>query len=1146
VLSEIGAVTRGLKREMLRSLWPSERRPRLRRTRRLASVRGLARVGLALAAVAMALALVGTGAVMVMLASGPIDLESLKPSLTQGLQERIGPGYRVSIASTFLTRGPYGLGVGFGAIEIRDSAGRVVVAAPGGKVGLDAFALLGLEVKVRRLELEGLTVALRVKPDGGLSVAAADSQDAASIELMAPRHSAAPTPDLPILAAGLIDALTGSAQALDRVSLVNGRLQVENQALNKTSVYEDFRVLYQRDGESARVAVSARGPSGPWSVTVNARGGAERGVGVEARDLGLEDLLLLSTNRPPFDSDMPLSLRFEASLEPTGGIRALSGGFSLGAGYFKLDDPDHEPFLLDEATGRISWDSAASRYRLDKMEALAGASHYKIAGWLAPPGAADAPWRGHLESNDTVLAGERPGEQPVTIDRADFDAHYLSSESSFTLDRFAVHGPHLKGEMSAQFAVTDKGPALKMDMRLGTSGLADVMRLWPTFINPDARNWCLEHIKGGDLAFGTMKVDFDAQAIDSVAHKRPVPPDSVRGDFAFKDAAIDVLPGLPSLTGLDVAGFITGHVFSVTAKHGAMDFGSGRRMQANDLFFNVPDTSPAPVVASKAGARVQGAADALADFLSRDSIKRYAGFSVDPATVKGQFQGQLTIDLGLGKSVRPEDQRFHVDGSLSDLKLDKFMANERFEQGALDVVAEPGSLKINGQGLINGLATKVELAKGAADEGTLTLNLTLDDAARAKLGMTGGPSITGPMPVRLKAPLNKSGADVEVDLSRVDIGSPDGASLKPAGKPGKATFSIKQGPDGISITGLAIDAGSIMARGAAQFGTDGAFQSAKLTQLRLNPQDDLKLDLAGGPTMKASVRGAAFDARSLVKSLLSHDPNNGGSKDLDIDVKIGAVGGANKQSISGFELTAAKRGGVLKSLSAVGRLGDGAFSARKSEDGVMTVRAEDAGALAKFLDIYSKLEGGALELTMRDGARGSVGAASVRKFTLRDEPALRRMAAASPVSVGRGEATTPAAAIADGDAVRFDRMTVDFTRSAGRLEVRDALIYNSLVGLTTQGFIDFARDRVDLNGTFVPAYQLNSFVTHIPVFGLLLGGGQHEGIFGVNYRISGLASSPTLTVNPLSGVTPGILRKFFGVLDGTTPTPAPNAYAPAQ
>ena len=63
--------------------------------------------------------------------------------------------------------------------------------------------------------------------------------------------------------------------------------------------------------------------------------------------------------------------------------------------------------------------------------------------------------------------------------------------------------------------------------------------------------------------------------------------------------------------------------------------------------------------------------------------------------------------------------------------------------------------------------------------------------------------------------------------------------------------------------------------------------------------------------------------------------------------------------------------------------------------------------------------------------------------------------------------------------------------------------------------------------------------------GVLLGGGNHEGVFGVNYRIVGPASGPTLTVNPLSAMTPGILRKVFGALNGTTPLADPPAQSGA-
>ena len=268
------------------------------------------------------------------------------------------------------------------------------------------------------------------------------------------------------------------------------------------------------------------------------------------------------------------------------------------------------------------------------------------------------------------------------------------------------------------------------------------------------------------------------------------------------------------------------------------------------------------------------------------------------------------------------------------------------------------------------MPTKVELTKAANEDGVLNLMMTLDDAARARLGLNGGPPTIGPMAVHLKAPLNKSAADVDVDLAKVEIQSPEGDTVKPAGKPGKATFTLKFGPDGYAIGAIALDAGAVMARGTAHLGPDGAFQTASLPQLRLYPGDDLKLDLQNGPALKAVVRGTAFDSRNMIRAFLSHDAAAGAVKDLDVDAKIGAVSGSNKRAISQFELLATRRSGIIRTLLLRGQLGDGLISAIKDESGVYVIRSADAGAFAKFFDHLHQDRRRSARNEGRGGARG--------------------------------------------------------------------------------------------------------------------------------------------------------------------------------
>jgi hypothetical protein len=1112
----------------------------LPRSWRVVTPRGLFRGVFGVCGLGIALVVTALGVLFILLATGPINVESLNPRIAQSLEERLGTRYTVTIGRTSLMRMDGGIGLGFSGIVIRDSAGRAVVSAPGGRVGLDVLSLLTFSIKVRRLELDGLDLRLGLRADGALSIAAAEDSGAATIELPAPQPpdsaQAAGAPDFGLAIFRIIDAMTGVSQTLDRVALTHGHLEVENESLGRKTVYDDLSLSFDKGDAAAAIHVSARGAAGRWSIDAAARGGDARQVSLTARDLSLDDILLAHAGHPPFDVDMPISFKVDARLSANSAVQALQGRFALGAGYFKLDDPDHEPFLIDEATGEVAWEPATGRYSFTNLQLLSGATHVNAAGWLAPPTPAQSAWVAHLESSDTVFAGERPGEAALALDQVRFDAHVLPQGPTFVIDRLSIHGPTVNGEGTGESATVAEGQTLKLNLKVGSSAIVDVLRLWPSFINAEARTWCIEHIHGGQLVAGSMSVDWDAAAFDLALHKRAVPPASVHGEFATREAVVDLLPGVPPLTGLDAGGVITGHEFVASAKSGVVELSPARRILVADISYTVPDTTPAPIVLAQASARLQGGADALADLLSREALKRYAGFAVDPATIKGQFDGKLDLDLKLGKKVRPEDNQFRAEGNLTNFRVDRFLASERLEQASLSVLAEHGNLKISGQGQMYGVPVAVDLNKGAADEGTVVLSLAFDNAARAKLGVFPAASmLNGTMGVRVKAPLTKSSAEIEVDLTHVAIESPQTGTLKAAGKPGKATFSLR--PDGegqdVAINAITVDAGPVAIRGAAELGADGAFKSAKLTQVRLSPMDELKVEVQNGDSaVRATVRGAVLDARSLVKGFFSAGGPQGAGKDLDFDVKIASVMGANAQSLTQFDMTGAWRDGAMRSMQAKAHIGEGVLTVQADEAGRLRAHATDAGALNKFLDLYSRMEGGTLDLSLQNAEEGNRGNANISNFVLKNEPALRQLAAAGdpPINgkVDRGVAIDP-------DAVRFQKMSVAFTRAPGRLELREAVIFNSQMGLTTQGFIDYAHDRVDLNGTFVPAYQVNSLVTHIPVFGTLLGGGNHEGIFGVNYRIVGPATGPTLNINPLSAMTPGFLRKVFGVIDGTTP-----------
>ena len=209
---------------------------------------------------------------------------------------------------------------------------------------------------------------------------------------------------------------------------------------------------------------------------------------------------------------------------------------------------------------------------------------------------------------------------------------------------------------------------------------------------------------------------------------------------------------------------------------------------------------------------------------------------------------------------------------------------------------------------------------------------------------------------------------------------------------------------------------------------------------------------------------------------------------------------------------------------------------------VLTVQSEDAGAMLRFADIYKRMIGGALTLQATLGDTPQAGTVSIENFALRNEPALRRIAAEQPAAAV--PAGSPASRLAGGE-VPFTRLRAEFTRTASRIEFRDAVIAGMQVGFTLGGWLDYGRDQADIAGTFIPAYGLNNAFAQVPLVGPLLGGGTNEGLFAINFRVSGAATSPTLTVNPLSAVAPGFLRKLF-LFGAGNPGDATSAAPPVQ
>jgi hypothetical protein len=128
-----------------------------------------------------------------------------------------------------------------------------------------------------------------------------------------------------------------------------------------------------------------------------------------------------------------------------------------------------------------------------------------------------------------------------------------------------------------------------------------------------------------------------------------------------------------------------------------------------------------------------------------------------------------------------------------------------------------------------------------------------------------------------------------------------------------------------------------------------------------------------------------------------------------------------------------------------------------------------------------------------------------------------------------------------GEGITFTRLEQTINGRGPLLTFSDGRAAGPSIGLTMQGTYQRDAEKLDVNGTIVPLYGLNSIFEDVPLVSDILGSRDGEGIFAVTYGVKGEVDELRVAVNPISMLTPGFLRKIFqgAKPDAAAPMPLP-------
>jgi hypothetical protein len=1112
--------------------------------------------------VTFAVGIVGVLGLWWRLSNGPIELDVATPWLKAAIEENFGANHTVLVGGTQIERDETGrTSLRLRDIVVRDADGTVVASAPKAEVGISGVSLLSGKLRAVSLNLVGAEMAVRIEKNGSVTVFAGANKRpiATALPALTPAQRGEPAesivPQGPLRTgvkdiAGILAWIDGlGATGLDghdlrELGLKNGNLTVDDQRNGKHWTFSRINVSLTRPAQGGIIfRLASENPERPWVLSAAMRplGDGVRAVGIEARHVASRDILLaMRLNEGNIEPDLPLSASVRADIAADGSLQQMQGQIIADSGMIFDRENDKANIKIDHADVRFSWDP--QRHALVvPFQVHSGGNQFTMRAMLESSPDKNGLWLLSMSRGDTVIDPvilASPGaskSEGFAINRATMRARIDTVRKRIDLEQGDFSRVDTRPSHNVGVAITGsldyshEVPHLAFGFA-GTRMPVDVLkRIWPIFAATDVRAWVEDHISGGTVE--RIVVAGNAPLPTFKANGPPVPDDGLSVDIETSGTSLRPLDTLPAIRDADLTVRVIGRNASVSLGRGTVEVAPGRKLSVTSGIFVVPDTHPKPAPA-RTSFRIDGSVPAAATLLASDALRDNAGLVLDPASSRGTVAAQVAINLAIARVMPKEPPTYSITADLTNFSADKLLLGRKVEASSLRVTASRDGYQVKGDVKINSTPASISLTKTKDDPAAeLKLQAVIDEAARRRLGIDLGDSVSGTIPVKVSAQVGSDSPEVrmnvEADLSPLKVDNLLPGWVKPAGKPAHAAGVLIRNGKSFHFNDLTISGPGAMVKGSVELDDNSDIVSAYFPVFSLSDGDKvtLKADRGSDGVLRVAMHGDVYDGRNFVKaSLAGHAPDKANQKqaDLDLDIRIGTVAGHNGETLRGLDLKLQRRNGRIRHFTMKSKIGrdtplNGDLRLRASDKHqVIYFETEDAGALFRFTDMYPRMFGGRMWVAMDPPTQEQspqIGTLNIRNFVVRGEPALDRVVAGAP---GQQHGS-----------VDFNELRADFTRYAGKMSVREGIVRGPLVGVTVEGQIDYVRNAVHLRGTFVPFYGLNNMFGQIPIVGLFLGGGSKEGLLGITYEAVGPPGSPRITVNPVTAIAPGLLRKFI-------------------
>jgi hypothetical protein len=1052
------------------------------------------------------LAGIGLGTLAWRLSQGPLDLPWLTRRVEKSLNRDETVGH-IAIAGAALAWEGFRLGVDRPLdIKLRDvtfanQVGRQVLAVPNAEISLSLHALLLGQIVPRALEIDQPRIALVRAADG--SIGAGTGAEAAEPA----------------------EADTGSATPLLAILTELAHPPANDRSRSHTGALSQLLRLRIRDA-SVQVVDHQLGmtwwvPTADLDLARQPRGGVD-GTAEATLALGSQQARIAASVVLPADKG-PVRLRLRLSpIEPAAIARLIQKAAPLSA--IAAPVGGEADLTLDDAM----------RLQAAHLSLQAGTGILNIANGLMPI------------TRAVLVADITPGHAALHTLRLELPGSPGGAPSVLQATGVVIREP-------------DRYDAT-LGLTLDHVAFADLPRLWPLGVGHGARAWITENITAGTARDGHVEVGLQATPdLSDVTLTRAT------GSLLGEGLRVTWLAPVPPIVdGTAVLNIIDPDTLEIVVQSG--------RQQLDPAMTPAPPPGDNGLMIRGGRMRITGImqphqvgaieadiAGSVPDAVALLSEPRLHLLSKHPLPLNdptGEVTAHLTMGIPLEASVSMDDIVLHAKAHLEDVHLGGVVLGHDLDRGKLDLDATADGMSITGQATLAGipanLTAAMDFRAGAPSQVLQRISVTGRATTRqlAAVGVDAGPMLDGTLGLTANLSERRDGAGevaLAADLTSTVLAVAPLGWRKPAGQAAKASARVVLSHDRLmEIDDISIDSADLSAAGSVTCvdGKPAVIQISQVTLGRSQARATIRLPIDNADTPSGRVGAGSPIAISVTGSSLdlsghfTHQPPRPGPKrkpeepsgpHWTLDARFDQVLMAAGHRVTSLAATLDSDGGLVRQLRVDGMSGPREpFNLRITTSGgrrTLEATASDAGELLAAFDIVSRIEGGKLTLNgSYDDTRIEHplnGTAQIDDFRVRNAPVMARLL--------QGMTLYGLVEMLHGPGLGFTHLIAPFQLTDDALVLTDARAFSSSLGLTAKGSFDLDANTADIEGTIVPAYFFNSLLGNIPLVGRLFSPERGGGLFAASYSVRGSLEDPSVSINPLSALTPGFLRGLFGL-----------------